>query len=361
MLIEQDLGQSTPLLSTAAPTYASEKRSLSSRTMSTQDGTAHIFPDPSFTRTRHVTTRRFPQSIAHRGYKARYPENTMTAFKAALHEGGAHAIETDIHLTKDNVVVLSHDSNLKRCFGREEKIIDCDWQFLSSLRTLKKPSSSMPQLRDLLEYIAQPEHKNVWILLDIKLDNDSDNVMRLIAQTLAEVDPGPNSWRNRVVLGIWAAKFLPLCVQYLPNFPVAYIGFSTCYARQFLKVSNIGFNMFQKTLLGPIGARFVRSVKKADRPVYFWTVNDVSMMKWSVQQGVDGVITDDPKTFNQVCDNWNDDAEAVRPSFRQWLYTFWLYIMLALFSIPLRHRMTGSVDKFLKTERAKLRLKIDNQ
>jgi tubulin gamma len=50
-----------------------------------------------------------PQAIAHRGYKAKFPENTMGAFKGAV-EVGAEAIETDIHLTKDDVVVLSHAS-----------------------------------------------------------------------------------------------------------------------------------------------------------------------------------------------------------------------------------------------------------
>lgn len=53
--------------------------------------------------------RRLPQAIAHRGYKARYPENTMAAFKGAI-AVGTHALETDIHLSKDNVVVLSHVS-----------------------------------------------------------------------------------------------------------------------------------------------------------------------------------------------------------------------------------------------------------
>lgn len=48
-----------------------------------------------------------PQAIAHRGYRAAFPENTMAAFKGAV-KVGAHAIETDIHLTKDGVVVLSH-------------------------------------------------------------------------------------------------------------------------------------------------------------------------------------------------------------------------------------------------------------
>lgn len=48
-----------------------------------------------------------PQNIGHRGYKARYPENTMIGFQAAI-DAGAHAIETDVHLTADGVVVLSH-------------------------------------------------------------------------------------------------------------------------------------------------------------------------------------------------------------------------------------------------------------
>jgi glycerophosphoryl diester phosphodiesterase len=52
-----------------------------------------------------------PQAIAHRGYKAAHPENTMGAFQGAV-KVGAHAIETDIHITKDSVIVLSHVSTL---------------------------------------------------------------------------------------------------------------------------------------------------------------------------------------------------------------------------------------------------------
>ena len=52
---------------------------------------------------------KLPQAIAHRGFKAQYPENTLLAFSKAV-EAGAHALETDIHLTKDGVVVLSHVS-----------------------------------------------------------------------------------------------------------------------------------------------------------------------------------------------------------------------------------------------------------
>ena len=50
-----------------------------------------------------------PQAIAHRGYRAKFPENSLVAFEAAI-GAGAHALETDLHLTRDKVVVLSHVS-----------------------------------------------------------------------------------------------------------------------------------------------------------------------------------------------------------------------------------------------------------
>lgn len=113
----------------------------------------------------------------------------MSAFVAAI-EAGAHAIETDVHLTKDKVIVLAHvrhsllfidpmvvptangyvqDTTLKRCFGRPEKIKDCDWSYLRTLRTLREPSQPMPRLQDLLEYLALPGSENIWVLLDIKV------------------------------------------------------------------------------------------------------------------------------------------------------------------------------------------------
>src|SRR5205809_7218419 len=73
----------------------------------TETDCGRAFED-AFTRARHDKTgRQLPQAIAHRGYKAKYPENTMSAFTEAVRVG-AHAIETDIHLSKDGVVVLSH-------------------------------------------------------------------------------------------------------------------------------------------------------------------------------------------------------------------------------------------------------------
>jgi glycerophosphoryl diester phosphodiesterase len=273
----------------------------------------------------------------------------MRAFKAAV-KHRAHALETDIHLSRDGVVVLSHDADLKRCFGLQKKIIDCDWSELSQLRTLQEPHEPMPRLIDLLEYLAQPGLEHIWVLLDIKLDNNADDVMRLIASTIDSVSPNQSRrWTERVLLGIWAAKYLSLCTRYLPEYPITHIGFSTCYARKFLAVPNVGFNMLQKVLLGPIGSTFIRDVKDAGRQIFVWTVNEKGLMKWSIQKEVDGVITDDTQKFMEVCDDWTDNEAVVRVSFLQWLYTFWLYIVVMVFGLIFRYRFPETVEDFMRS------------
>src|SRR5688572_26510626 len=53
---------------------------------------------------------------AHRGASAELPENTMAAFRRAL-ELGADALETDVHMTRDGHVMVSHDPDGRRRAG----------------------------------------------------------------------------------------------------------------------------------------------------------------------------------------------------------------------------------------------------
>jgi glycerophosphoryl diester phosphodiesterase len=54
-----------------------------------------------------------PVIIGHRGYRARYPENTLTSFSAAI-AAGADMIELDVTLSRDRKVVVIHDDSLNR-------------------------------------------------------------------------------------------------------------------------------------------------------------------------------------------------------------------------------------------------------
>lgn len=63
------------------------------------------------------------QFVAHRGYTARYPENTLTAFTAAIKAGAKH-IELDLQFSKDGIPMVYHDVELQRVSGIEGRIFD---------------------------------------------------------------------------------------------------------------------------------------------------------------------------------------------------------------------------------------------
>lgn len=247
--------------------------------------------------------KRLPQAIAHRGYKVAFPENSMGAFKGAV-EVGAHAIETDLHLSKDGVVVLSHDATLKRCFGLDQKIADCDWSYLSTLKTTREPQQSLPRLSDLLEYLTEPGLESIWLLLDIKADDDATDLLTRVASTLSSVTSPSRPWTERVIFGGWNENYLNLCRTLLPSYPIALIAFSPFYASRFLSQPDVHFNIFQKALVGPAGRRFMRAVRKSGRSLFLWTVNEEEWMKWSIKKEADGVITDDPRLFLEVCEKF---------------------------------------------------------
>ena len=298
------------------------------------------FPIPTFAKAvRDDQKRQMPQCIAHRGYKARFPENTLLAFDEAI-KAGAHAIETDLHLTKDDVVVLCHDQTLRRCFGKKEKVLDCTWDQIKDLRTLAKPHVPMPRLKDLLEHLTQPGTEEVWLLLDIKLDNHSDTVMRLIGSTIAEVKATGKPWAERLVLGLWAAKYLSLAEKYLPGFPVMHIGYKLSYARHFFDVPNVGFNILCPMLIAPGGKSFMRDRREESRQLLAWTVNDADRMEWCIRRKIDGVITDDPSLFVAARERHDEfRKEPVVPvSFRSLLNIARIYIMVTTMFWLIRRR-----------------------
>lgn len=61
------------------------------------------------------------QFVAHRGYRHKYPENTLLAHQKAV-DAGALFVETDIQMTADGVPVLYHDIDMLRLSGLQQKL-----------------------------------------------------------------------------------------------------------------------------------------------------------------------------------------------------------------------------------------------
>ena len=95
--------------------------------------------------------------FAHRGFSGKYPENTMLAFEKAV-EIGVDGIELDVHLTKDNEIVIIHDEDIKRTCDGEGLVKDMT---LEELRRFDASASfrgqygfcGIPTLREYFELV----------------------------------------------------------------------------------------------------------------------------------------------------------------------------------------------------------------
>ena len=102
--------------------------------------------------------------IAHRGAfdNVSIPENSIKAFQEAIKLG--LAVEYDVQLTKDNVLVVFHDDNLYRMTGIDKKIEDVTFDEINKL-TLLDTKEHIPTLKDVLNLI------NNKVFMDIEIKN----------------------------------------------------------------------------------------------------------------------------------------------------------------------------------------------
>ena len=73
-----------------------------------------------------------PWIIAHRGFKKKYPENTLIAFQAAM-DAGVPMIELDVTLSRDRKVVVIHDATLERTTNGHGSVHDHTLEELKQL------------------------------------------------------------------------------------------------------------------------------------------------------------------------------------------------------------------------------------
>ncbi len=101
--------------------------------------------------------------IAHRGVHIDAPENTISAFKKAIKKN--YIIEFDVHLLKDNTIIVFHDNNLKRMIGEEKRLKDCTYDDIKDLKLLDS-DCHIPTLKEVLELVDS----KVPIIVELKSD-----------------------------------------------------------------------------------------------------------------------------------------------------------------------------------------------
>ena len=103
----------------------------------------------------HDPSSKYVVVVAHRGDWRNYPEHSIPAIESCIRMG-VDMMELDLKLTKDSVLVLSHDHTLNRCTTGSGRISDYTYeeilQFdLKAGHGIGRPGIKMPTLREALE------------------------------------------------------------------------------------------------------------------------------------------------------------------------------------------------------------------
>ena len=95
--------------------------------------------------------------LGHRGYSGSYPENTLLSFKKAL-EYKADGVELDVHLSDDGKMVVCHDENLYRTYGKHAWIKD---ETLEEMRSLNSLGQKIPTLEEVFQEMPRSAFINI--------------------------------------------------------------------------------------------------------------------------------------------------------------------------------------------------------
>ncbi|HTJ64933.1 MAG TPA: glycerophosphodiester phosphodiesterase [Alphaproteobacteria bacterium] len=284
---------------------------------------------------------------AHRGGRALRPENTLQSFANAL-AIGVDTLELDMGVTKDGVVVVSHDRHLSPDLARDAhgNYVQPGIPFVTL--TLKEvqsydvgqmrpgsdyakgfpdqrsvPGARIPTLSEVFALVRRSGNKQVRLNIETKLSpdqpDDAPDPERFVAIVLDLLRK--EGFTDRVTIQSFDWRTLQLAQKQAPSIPTSYLTMqSGVFSNVFLdKPSHwtAGFDPMRyqgslpkaiKAAGGAIWSPFYKDVTPAlvqeahglGLKVLPWTVNDARTMGDLIDMGADGIISDHPDLLRQV-------------------------------------------------------------
>lgn len=258
-------------------------------------GVPHLHLDPV-----PLRTPRFPATIiAHRGFSAQYPENTLSAIRAAV-DAGADMVEIDVQLTKDNAIVVMHDKSVYRTTNGSGLVKDLT---LEQIRALDAGSKFDPKFAGervpTLEEAIDAVHGKAMLNIEVKAV-DSEGARKHMAQQIANLLNSRN-YAYHVQVMAFDADFMKEMRQVAPQVSMALLAISNPFSskrRQAVNLKMDGLNVLHST----ISASEVKDLHQAGLKTHVYTVNRQNSMLKALSKGVDGLITDYPDVAAAVMD-----------------------------------------------------------
>lgn len=255
-----------------------------------------------------------PRVIAHRGDSRNYPENTLPAFESAVRMG-IDVVETDIHLTKDGVLVIWHDPTLERNTDGSGRIEDHTLEelrrFDAGYTFTQDGGKTFPfrgkgvRICTLAEALEHCPGQRFNIDLKTKCPEIVDEFIKVIREHDAV---------DRVVGASFHLSNLKRLRRLAPDFLTS-VTTAEVVPLLFRQKTHTLPKAFKRKIIfqipmaaGPVKVvtpAFVKAMHQRGAVVMVWTINDEETMRRLFAMGVDSVMTDDPALVIKVADEMN--------------------------------------------------------
>ena len=285
---------------------------------------------------------------AHRGGADLNPDNTMKAFDDAVNNYHSDILELDVHMTKDNELVIIHDSYINDfCdveevlgtnerkyvkdfnydellmfnFGHDFKTLDGERPYHGMFdhlsgeerkKAIVDEGLSIVKLDDLFKHF-ETTHPDLMYIVEIKNGGEvgykaAEKMYKLITKDFKHID-----LQNKIVIG----TFNPEIELYLEEtYPEIMRGASTSGAAKFIITEILNVNPFDNSSFAclqipqsfdlggfELDLNRVDIIKRcAERniAVQYWTLNTREEMITAIELGCDCIMTDNPKLLYEI-------------------------------------------------------------
>lgn len=221
---------------------------------------------------------------AHRGLHQRAPENTAAAVREAIAVGADYA-EIDVQLSKDGVLVVTHDSDFSRLAGVAKKVWDLSY---AEIRAIPLGAKATPEFHaepapTLDEILALARDR---IRLNLELKYYGDHQPRLAERVVDALRAAQMT--NQVIIQCLEYEPLMQIRRLAPEIPIGYLMSINAAHPDRLQVDFLSVEQNRAT-----GA-FTQAAHQRGQKVHAWTVDKPADMDRLIDLGVDDLITNDP-------------------------------------------------------------------
>jgi glycerophosphoryl diester phosphodiesterase len=236
-------------------------------------------------------TRGGVQIVGHRGFPARFPDNTMAGFAAAF--GEVDMVETDVRRSSDDRLVLCHDPVVG-----SHVVAETDWDVI---RAVDLGAGQRPIL--LQEALAAfPDRGFNLEVKNWPADPGFEEDGRIGVEVAALARPGD-------LLSSFHWPTMDAVKVDRPDVATgllleSHVAFDAAIDHAIERSHAVVIPEWSM-LVGPGGAELIELAHRGGLGVATWTVNDVQVARRLARIGVDAIITNDPRMMVDALEEYS--------------------------------------------------------